>query len=389
MFRKPEPPNPLREAFTRHLRNADDYARKKEYEKALYEIEQALKLDPKNNNARQFQERVRMQWKQVQKDQKLQEAAVELSFEQRMEVIPKFLATADRMISQHDYKAALDAIAEIYKVDSTNYYAQAYSDRIDQLMSEEMAKASQVFQPAQAATGAEEETKESGSLGFYRELLKDYWFDGKLTDDELRHLAEVRGLFAIADEDHERISKDVKFDAYVEALRLAWADGFLSETERKVLEIMRNRYNISLQENARAEAKVQELRKSHPQRDLVLIVDASQEHAVGLAKVLKTRGFNTMVARRPEEAYKILHSSVPVAIVADVRFGPGDGDGFELYRRVRQFPPLVHAPFFFALGMTDNDILHAALRVGVDHVLQKPVDPEFIVAAIEGKRQKV
>lgn len=393
MFRKPEPADPRREAIARHMRIADDMTRKRQYEDALMEIEKALKIDPKNNNVRQFYERVKVFQQKTVAAQKAKEEAVEMSLEQRMEVIPKFLAQAEQLLAKREYRAALAQLAEVYKIDPTNYYAQAFSDRIDQLMSEEKAKTSKAFQAA-AATTAIENAKDgpsgqvAGSLIFYRELLKQYWFDGKLNEKEAAHLAEVRTLFQISDADHDRLSKEVRFDAYVEALWLAWMDGNVTETERRVLETMREKYGISPAEHQQADLRVQQLRKEQNSKPSILIVDEDKNHSVAISKTFRSRGYDVALAGKPEEALAILQHSVPSAILAEAKYSASPTDGFELFRHVHAVPATSRVPFFFIVRITDRDMLLAALRTGVDHVLVKPADPEFILAAIDGKRHR-
>ncbi len=392
MFRKPEVPDPRREAIARHMRIADDLTRKRQYDEALFEIEKALKIDPKNTNVRQFYERVKVFQQKTQNAQKAKEEAAEMSLEQRMEVIPKFLAQAEQLLAKREYKGALAQLAEVYKIDPTNYYAQAFSDRIDQLMTEEKTTASKAFQTAAAPVVRKDPQVapaiENGSLIFYRELLKQYWFDGKLTEKESAHLAEVRGLFQISAADHERLSKEVRFDAYVEALWLAWMDGVVTETERRVLETMRDKYDISPGENQQAEMRVQQLRKEHSTKASILIVDEDKNHSLAVSKAFRVRGYDVAFASKPEDAYQILTNIIPAAILAEAKYSMSPIDGFELYRRVHAVPATSVVPFFFVVRITDRDMLLAALRTGVDHVLVKPADPEFILAAIDGKRHR-
>ena len=389
MARKPEAADPRREAIQRHLRIADELTRKKRYEEALYEIDQALQIDPKNNNLRQFHERVKIYHKKELEELKSREAAEQSSLEQRMEVIPRLLAQAEQLLTKREYQGALSQLAEVYKIDPTNYYAQAFSDRIDQLMADDKARATKALQGTPESGGALEKGRsESGSLIFYRELLKQYWFDGKLNEKESAHLADVRGLFQISLEDHERLSREVKFQAYVDALWLAWMDGVITETERRVLESMRDKYGISAEENRQADQKVQLLRRKQAHKDVILIVDEDKAHTVALSKAFRRHGYGVMFASKPEDAFHYLRENVPAAVVSEVKFTGSNTDGFELYRRVRGVPAMVMAPFFFTVRITDRDVLLAALRTGVDHILVKPADGEFILAAIDGKHHR-
>jgi len=192
---------PKKDAWARHLREADRLAKKKLWAEAIRELEQALSLDPKDMYARSYLERVRSQWTRQQDSQKAAEEDMQSSFEQRMEMIPKLLSASERFMQEKDYKAALREIAKVYKIDPNNYYARAHSDRIEELMrASEEQKTKQVEEVRQVI----EASPDTGDTIFYRELLKEYWFDGKLTAEEEDHLRSVRSTFGISDADHER-----------------------------------------------------------------------------------------------------------------------------------------------------------------------------------------
>ena len=75
----------------------------------------------------------------------------------------------------------------------------------------------------------------------YREVLDEMWFDGILTEKEAAELVKIRSLFNISDEEHTRLEKEIKTEAYVQALRIVLHDGIVTENEERVLELMRKR----------------------------------------------------------------------------------------------------------------------------------------------------
>ncbi|MGD0036020.1 MAG: hypothetical protein ABSC53_01855, partial [Bacteroidota bacterium] len=58
-------PQVLKERIGKHLRTADEFTRFQRYEEAIIEIEHALEIDPKNNYARSFLERVKLMHKRT------------------------------------------------------------------------------------------------------------------------------------------------------------------------------------------------------------------------------------------------------------------------------------------------------------------------------------
>jgi CheY-like chemotaxis protein len=376
---------PEKDAWVRHLRAADELSKKKKFEEAILELEQALKIDPKDLYARSFLERLRAQWSKKQDDEKSATEKEQVTLEERMEMIPKLLAKADQLIADHDYEAALKQIAKVYSIDPNNYYAQAHSDRIEQLMMDEEAKRSGA---TEEKPGQESKAEDSGDSIFYRELLREYWYDGKLTEEEVNHLRSVQPMFGISPEDHERLSKEIKFEAYVEALHIAWIDGVITENERRTLEFMRNKYGITPDENARAETAVQKLREDVRERSKVILVDSDKDHAHTITKVLKKHGYSTLLTARPEDALKVLSHTKPKCLIMCLKFEGSEIDGVELYRRALQLPHIRRIPMFLIVDLDDKDVLHAAMRLGIDHVITKPVDPEFIVAALRGRKNR-
>ena len=132
--------DPMKEIVSEHLRSADKLVRLKRYDEALMEIENAYKIDPNNMYTRSFLERTRyMIEKENEKRSKVFGGEVDMTSEHRMETIAQLFASAEVFISEKKYHHALNALAKIYHIDPKNYYAQAFSDRIEMLMQTEAA----------------------------------------------------------------------------------------------------------------------------------------------------------------------------------------------------------------------------------------------------------
>ncbi len=253
--KKVTPVDSVKEQIARYLRAADLLVKEGKHEDALMQIERALKLDPKNYYARSFFERVRghIHKEETASSQRAEVKAV--SDDQKIEQISLLLRAAEQFITLKNYKLALQQVAKVYAIDPQNYYAQSFSDRIEQLMTEEQKAPGRPISPEPAipppppaavpALPVEPlKAGERASLTMYRALLKEMWFDGKITDAEEQELKKVRGMFKISDEEHAEIEKRIQVDAYVEALRIAWKDGVITQNEQTVLKMMREKFNI-------------------------------------------------------------------------------------------------------------------------------------------------
>jgi CheY-like chemotaxis protein len=391
----------IKERVAHHLRAADIMVKEGEFSNAVIQVETALQLDPKNYYARSFLERARAQMerapqKQDQPEQPKESKAVRE--DRKIEQISLLLRAADQMIAAKNYKLAQQQVEKVFAIDPQNYYAQAYGERIGRLLAAEAKKTgSQQSVPVKPVAHVErtiapdvEEWKlgERASVAMYRELLKEIWFDGKVTEHEKWELKKVRDLFKITDEEHGELEKQIQVDAYVEALRIAWKDGAISQNENDVLELMRKKFNISMEEHMSAEAKILWAKSTLNAKSTILLVDDEETLLLSLAAKLRHHGYDVVTAKGVDEALESLQRSIPSIIVADLLFGAGEQTGIEFYQRVRKDPKLENIPFLLMSGISDEFVVRAGMRMGVDNFIQKPFDLELLLATIEGKLKK-
>ena len=386
LFKKPQPlPNLKKEAISKHIRAADANAKEGKFDEALFEIEKALRLDPKDYYAVSFRERIRQHLLKVKQSQQ----ATQDGTDQRVDEISKLLKNAEQFIQYKQYKFALDEVKKVYAIDATNYYAQAFSDRIDQLMTQEKgqpARPAPAPPPRPAPAQQRTPTSQEGRLDVYRQMLKEVWFDGAVNALEAEQLKKARALFRISENEHRDLEKQIHIDAYVEALRIAWRDGAISNNEEQVLQIMRRKYNISMEEHLAAESKILWAKSSPHAKGTILIVDDEKSIVVSLAMHLKKHGYDAVTAESVEKALEIIEQNPPALILSDLNFQTGM-TGMDFYERVRHNEALRAIPFILMSGINDNFVIRAALRMGIDSFLSKPFNLELLLATVEGKVQ--
>ena len=386
LFKKPQPPSNLnKDAIAKHVRAADIYAKQGKYDEALYEIEQALRYDPKNYYAISFQERVRQHVLKIKQNQQDTQDGTD----QRVEKISHLLKNAEQYLQYKQYKFALDEVKKVYAIDPTNYYAQAFSDRIDQLMTQEKGQPARQVPappPRPAPTQQTAPTSQEGRIDVYRQMLKEVWFDGAVNALEAEQLKKARALFRISDNEHRELEKQIHIDAYVEALRIAWRDGAISNNEDQVLQIMRRKFNISMEEHLAAESKILWAKSSPHAKGTILIVDDEKSIVVSLAMHLKKHGYDAVTAESVEKALELIEQNPPALILSDLNFQSGM-TGMDFYERVRHNDAFKAIPFILMSGINDNFVIRAALRMGIDSFLGKPFNLELLLATVEGKIQ--
>jgi CheY-like chemotaxis protein len=381
-------PQVLREQIGKHLRKADEFTRHQRYEEAILEIEAALKLDPKNNYARSFFERVKLMQKRSQPKETGQSAQAEATLEERMEIISRHLAVAEEFINKKDYKRALEEVAAVYKIDPNNYYAKAYSERIDTIMLENSAaeqSAVTTEKQPDIPTTPQPPSPVRGSTPMYRELLKEFWLDGIISEQEAMELAAMRDLFGITIESHKQLEHEVKIEAYLEALYIAGHDNVITDMEQKTLMMMRVKYGITPEEQAVAEARYSEMKHSSKTRGTILIVDADQKILESLSGALNQRGYTILLAQKIEDAVPILKNQTPNIIISELLFKNSPIDGVAFFKKLHEHVLLKQVPFIFISALKDKKVIHASLRLGANHYMIKPIDVDLLLAIIEGR----
>lgn len=365
-----------REAIQKHLRAADEFFRVKNYDMAITSVEQALAIDPRSPLARTFLERV----KAAQKMDRGGPAPAPA--EDKSKLIPQIFRDVDLFISRKEYDRALQKVREVLTIDPGNMYAKVYLDNIDKLKKQPAAPAPA---PAAAATApaAPVQRIERGGTAMYKELLKEFWFDGTITAEEEEQLRSVREIFSITPEEHRDVEKEVKMSAYVTALQIAWKDGVVTQNEQTMLHSMRQRYSISEEEHRSLEAKIEVAKRTKKSRGTVLLVDGDMESLSRLLGELKKWNYDALIAHSMEDAFAQISRTMPDVIISEILFDGSPNHGFAFFKRLQEQPNTKRVPFFFMTAHDDDKIDRAGIRIGVKQIFRKPLDLKFIIASVD------
>ncbi|HUX20868.1 MAG TPA: diguanylate cyclase [Spirochaetia bacterium] len=112
----------------------------------------------------------------------------------------------------------------------------------------------------------------------------------------------------------------------------------------------------------------------------ILIVDDDPEQVAYYALVLQQAGMITSVALDPKRVIAVLNEAKPELVLMDM-YMPGC-NGMELSSIIRQHEAFVSIPIVFLSVETDMDRQLAAIRLGGDDFLTKPIKPEHLVLSI-------
>jgi diguanylate cyclase (GGDEF)-like protein len=123
------------------------------------------------------------------------------------------------------------------------------------------------------------------------------------------------------------------------------------------------------------------LTNPHPPEPInVLVVDDDRELARFHATILEEAGMVAKAVSDPEQVLSLLDTFDADLVLMDM-YMP-DCSGPELSRVLRQIPGHVRLPIIYVSSETDVARQHAALAVGADGFLTKPIEPARLVAEV-------
>lgn len=118
----------------------------------------------------------------------------------------------------------------------------------------------------------------------------------------------------------------------------------------------------------------------------ILVVDDHPDLLESLQLTLSAGGYYVLTALDGAEALDILESHKVDLILADIAMPRVNG--YQLYERVRENEEWLLIPFIFLTARTlDSDIRYGK-ELGVDDYLTKPIQPEDLLAAVQGKLRR-
>jgi DNA-binding response OmpR family regulator len=118
----------------------------------------------------------------------------------------------------------------------------------------------------------------------------------------------------------------------------------------------------------------------------ILIVDDQPDLLSNLGLTLEGSGFTVYTASNGTDALELLAQRSVDLILADIAMP--QMNGYQLYEKIRDNPAWTNVPFLFLTARTlDSDIRYGKM-LGVDDYLLKPIQPEDLLAAVQGKLRR-
>jgi CheY-like chemotaxis protein len=225
-------------------------------------------------------------------------------------------------------------------------------------------------------------------LALYRDKIRPYYVNGQPSVDEARRVMQLKELLGLTFDEHLTVETDVRLDRYVECVEKKILSGEIGTGESEILDNLKRQFSISYDETARLEPYILSSLRKATSKGRILVVDDEAMLLESIADLLTENGFQVATAADVKSALDLLATSEFDLILSDIRFGVEELDGFKFFGSLQDDPRLRKIPFVFMSSLKDGVIVRSGLQLGVDDYLTKPVDPDILVAVIEGKLKR-
>jgi DNA-binding response OmpR family regulator len=118
----------------------------------------------------------------------------------------------------------------------------------------------------------------------------------------------------------------------------------------------------------------------------ILVVDDNPDLLENIGLTLETAGYQVLTAEDGIDALNVLESNIVDLILADI--GMPHMNGYQLYERTRQNPEWLMIPFLFLTARAMDSDIRYGKELGVDDYLTKPIEPEDLLATVNGKLRR-
>ena len=245
----------------------------------------------------------------------------------------------------------------------------------------------EVLTEKQQAPHPEQVSDRSIEFKCYREALAKAWCDGALTDDEERHLQELRTVLEILDVEHEMFEKEIKYSCYKKAIAKRISNDSGTSGDSKSLADLQKAFHISQEEHFQILGPSMQM-KQHKQRDKILIIDDEAEFLNMLASSMTEDGFDVNAVATSDEAYTLLHKYIPDLILCDINLKTSTMNGFVLFEKIQTNKHLQSIPFVFLTGLTDETLARTGKELGADDYLLKPISRHVLLSTLHGRLKR-
>jgi len=118
--------------------------------------------------------------------------------------------------------------------------------------------------------------------------------------------------------------------------------------------------------------------------DRILVVEDDPQLRAVLLRFLQREGYEPTPAESGEEALQRVAETLPDLVLLDVML-PGELDGFEVCRRLKEDPRTALIPVTILTGLTDAEARQSGIEAGADDFLHKPFEYPLLRARLRAQ----
>lgn len=222
----------------------------------------------------------------------------------------------------------------------------------------------------------------------YRTRMRQCYLRGEPTVEEAKRIMELKEMLELSFDEHLAIETDVRLDLYVENVERTITAGETNLKEPSMISQFKEQFRISAEEYARLEPYIVSCIQRAAVKGRILVVDDDLLLLQTLEDILSGAGYQVVPTEGVTQAMDYLKETPVDLILSDIKFGESDLDGFQFYAAVQAEPHLHKLPFLLMSSLRDGVIIRSGVQLGVDDYLTKPLDPDLLMAVIEGKLKR-
>jgi two-component system, OmpR family, KDP operon response regulator KdpE len=113
--------------------------------------------------------------------------------------------------------------------------------------------------------------------------------------------------------------------------------------------------------------------------DRILIVDSESKSAYLLRQILSNAGFAVLVTNKGDRAIGMVADEQPVLVITETSL-PGEINGFDLIRRIREFSEI---PIIIVSTSAETEDILSGFAAGADEYITKPFETKILLARLK------
>jgi CheY-like chemotaxis protein len=345
----------------------------------------------------------------VQEQIKILREIEEEKFEQRRITLRKELETEfhqryEKQIAEERDRLQREATAtiEAEKKRSESEYEQLIQKQNEQLQKvrtdlrnemeatflARLERVAQEYDHKMELLGAKIPEAKEERLNLYKQKMYTCYRQGQPSVDEARDLMKLKELLELTFDEHLDVESDVRLELYSRYVQKKIHYGELEAHNTDELDRLKQQFNITAEEATRLEPYILSCFQRLITKGRLLIVDDDLLLLKSLEDMLYSCDYQVITAPDINSALEKLDTEAFDLILSDIKFGVGELDGFKFFKAVQERENLRNIPFVFMSALQDGVIIRSGVQLGIDDYITKPMDPDLLIATIEGKLKR-